>query len=312
MFGRFHVAYSAVLALLLGSVVVQAQVKTVTLTPANAEAEVGQQVKLTVSGLDTDGKVVEQKAMLWAAIPGDLAAASNDGVISLFAPGEVTVIAVVGGKLGRATIRVKPARVAKVEIEKLGAALVAGGSLKLSAKVIGANGDPRSDVALNWSSSNPAVATIDVAGFVTGIAPGKTKLRAKADDVSGELAIEVIKSNVRNIALTPKSSSVRTGDVVRFGALAKDTSGSEWKNAAVRWAVSGEGALIASDGGFVAERLPAQRALCLGRAPIRRTHLFQRHQLRHLDYEAGQGQADWFDDCAGRVASCSTPWFSLN
>lgn len=254
MFGRFRVVGSAVLALLLGSISAQAQVKTVSITPAKAEAEVGQQVKLTVSGLDAEGKTVEQKAMLWAAVPGDLAAASNDGVISLFAPGEVTVIAVVGGKLGRAHIRVKPARVAKVEIENLSAALVAGGSLKLNAKAIGANGDPRSDVSLSWSSANPAIATIDAAGLVTGIAPGKTKLLAKAENVTGELAIEVSKSNVRSLVLTPKSSSVRTGEVVRFGALAKDASGGELKNTAVRWAINGEGAWIENDGGFVAER----------------------------------------------------------
>jgi hypothetical protein len=254
MFGRFRVVCSAVLTLLLGSAIAQAQVKTVSIMPAKAEAEVGQQVKLTVSGLDAEGKTVEQKAMLWAAVPGDLAAASNDGVISLFAPGEVTVIAVVGGKLGRATIRVKPARVAKVEIEKLSAALVSGGSLKLSAKAIGANGDPRSDVALNWSSANPAVAMVDAAGLVTGIVPGKTKLIAKAENVTGELDIEVGKSNVRSLVLTPKSSSARTGEVVRFGALAKDASGSDLKNTAVRWAVNGEGAWIENDGGFVAER----------------------------------------------------------
>jgi hypothetical protein len=258
MSGRFQVAGSALLALLISSIAAQAQVKTVSLMPTNAEAEVGQQVKLTVSGLEADGKVVEQKAMLWAAIPGDLAAASNDGIISLFAPGEVTVIAVVGGKLGRATIRVKPARVAKIEIEKLSAALVAGGSLKLSAKAIGANGDPRSDVALHWSSANPSVASVDAAGFVTGVAPGKTKLLAKAENVTGELVIEVSKSNVRSIVikslLSNPSTGVRTGDVVHFDALAKDASGSELKNIAVRWAVSGQGALIEGDGGFVAER----------------------------------------------------------
>ena len=46
----------------------QAQVKTVSITPANAEGEVGQQLKLTVAGLDESGKTVEQKAMAWAAV----------------------------------------------------------------------------------------------------------------------------------------------------------------------------------------------------------------------------------------------------
>src|SRR6185295_18703202 len=57
----------------------QAQVKTVSIAPANAEGEVGQQLKLTVAGLDENGKAVEQKAMAWAAVPSDLAAVSEDG-----------------------------------------------------------------------------------------------------------------------------------------------------------------------------------------------------------------------------------------
>jgi hypothetical protein len=164
------------------------------------------------------------------------------------------VLAVIGGKLGRATIRVKPARVSKIEIDKLAAPLVVGGTLKLNATAIGANGDPRADVTLSWISADPAVATVDAAGLITGIAPGKTKLIAKAENATGELLIEVVKSNIRSVALTPKSSSVRTGDVVRLATLAKDASGGELKNTAVRWAVSGEGAVIESDGGFVAAR----------------------------------------------------------
>jgi hypothetical protein len=251
--GIYRVVLSLLL-LVLCSAAAQAQVKTVTIMPASAEGEVGQQLKLAASGLDVSGKVIEQKAMLWAAAPGDLAAAGEDGTISLFAPGEVTVLAVIGGKLGRATIRVKPARVSKIEIDKLAAPLVVGGTLKLNATAIGANGDPRADVTLSWISADPAVATVDAAGLITGIAPGKTKLIAKAENATGELLIEVVKSNIRSVALTPKSSSVRTGDVVRLATLAKDASGGELKNTAVRWAVSGEGAVIESDGGFVAAR----------------------------------------------------------
>mgnify|MGYP000844858988 CR=1 FL=1 len=253
MFRNSRVALALALTVLICAAA-QAQVKTVSITPAKAEGEVGQQIKLSVAGLDADGKPIEQKAQLWAAIPGDVAVASEDGTIALFAPGEATIIAVVGGKLGRATIRVKPARVAKVVIDKLGSALVVGGSLKLNATAIGANDDPRAEVVLNWSSANASVATVDAAGLVTGVAPGKTKLLAQAEGATGELAVEVVKSNVRSLTALPRSSNARTGDVIRFTAQAKDGGGGEVKNAAVRWMVSGEGAQIDNDGGFVAAK----------------------------------------------------------
>ena len=41
---------------------------------------------------------------------------------------------------------------------------------------------------------------------------------------------------------------------MRFGAKALNAAGSQVKNLAVRWAVSAEGAMVESDGGFVAKR----------------------------------------------------------
>jgi hypothetical protein len=229
-------------------------VKSVKITPETAEGEVGQQVKFTVTGYDAEGKATDQKPMFWIAIPPDLAAADNSGTVTLFAPGEVKVVAIMGGKPVVARLVVKPARVTRVDIAKLNAPLVVGGTFKLKATAIGANGDPREDVKLDWVSANPSVAVVDSAGLVTGVAPGKARLTAQADGATGELMIEVVKSNVRSVAIEPRTMNARTGDVIRFNALAKDAGGASVKNAAIRWSVSGDGATIEPDGGFVAER----------------------------------------------------------
>ncbi|HZS09957.1 MAG TPA: Ig-like domain-containing protein [Blastocatellia bacterium] len=229
-------------------------VKTVSVTPAIAEAEVGQQVKFTAAGLDAGGKATDQKATVWFAVPGDVAAVDETGTARLFAPGEVRVGALVGGKPGFAKLVIKPARVTRLEITGLNAPLVAGGTMKLTARAIGANGDPRTDVMFAWSSDNPSVAAVDAAGLVTGVAPGKAKLVAKAEGATGETMIEIVKSNVRNLSIEPRTMNARTGDVIHFAAQAKDSRNAMVKNASVRWAVSGEGATIESDGSFVAER----------------------------------------------------------
>jgi len=229
--------------------------KTVKINPETAEAEVGQQLKLTLTGFDAEGKAMEQKAATWIALPGDLAAADDSGTVTFFAPGAVQVIAIVGGvKPAIAKITVKPARVKQLNIAKLNAPLIVGGTYKLDARAIGANGDPREDVKLDWSSATPSIAVVDSAGLVTGLAPGKAKLVAKSEGVSGEMMIEVAKSNVRGVAIEPRTTNVRTGDVIRFSSTAEDAGGGAIKNAAVRWSVSGDGATIESDGDFVAAR----------------------------------------------------------
>jgi hypothetical protein len=109
-------------------------------------------------------------------------------------------------------------------------------------------------VQFSWSSDNQAVAVVDAAGLLTAIAPGKVKLTAKSEEANGELPVEVVKNNIRSVTIEPRTTEARTGDLIRFGAQAKDLGGKAIKNAAVRWSVTGDGATIESDGGFVAER----------------------------------------------------------
>jgi uncharacterized protein YjdB len=231
-----------------------ASIKTVKVTPETAEAEVGQQLQFAFRALDAEGNPVDAKATLWGALPFDQAAADDNGKVTFFAPGEIIVVALVAGKPGLAKIKVKPARVTRIDVAKLDAPLAVGGTIKLTAKAIGSNGDPREDVSISWSSESASVAVVDGAGLVTGVAPGKARLMAKADGASGELAIEVVKSSIRSVAIEPRTATARTGDVVHFSALAKDAGGKVVNDAVVRWAVSGPGATIDSDGGFAAEQ----------------------------------------------------------
>jgi len=233
--------------------------RTVKITPETAEAEVGQQLQLTVRGVDAEGNATAQKASMWIALPSDLAAADDSGKVTFYAPGEVRVVAIVpGSKPSVAKITVKPARVKQVNISNLNAPLIVGGAYKLTARAIGSNGDPREDVKLEWSSTNPSIVVVDSAGLVTGLAPGKAKLVAKSEGASGEVTIEVVKNNVRSVAIEPRTTNARSGDVIRFSAMAKDAGGGAIKNAAVRWSVSGDGATIESNsqfgGDFVAAR----------------------------------------------------------
>ena len=224
-------------------------IKTVQVTVPVKEAEVGQQVKVTAVGMDAAGNAVKEQPSTYFAGPFDIAAADDNGNVKLFGPGEVTVGAIVGGTPGFATFMVKVPSVKTIDVTPIETPLVIGSTVQLNAVTRIYNGDPRTGVPINWTSDNPQVATVDAGGVVTGVAPGKATLTGTSGSARATTTVTVVKNNLRNLFVTAAAKSARTGDVIRFGAKADPES-----DTATRWSVSGTGATIGADGGFVAER----------------------------------------------------------
>lgn len=246
-------------ALVIAAIAVFAQtpsrpVASVSVTPTVAEAEVGQELKFTAAGLDAEGKATTDKPLLWFAAPFDIAAADADGTVSFYAPGEARIGALVAGKIGYATVRIKPARVKTLDITAPAAPILVGSVARLHAVARASNGDPRSDALIAWSSNAPHLASIDASGVVTAFAAGRAVITAKSDDAEKKVEIEIARSTVRRLAIEARTRTARTGDVVRFRAEGLDENSAIVKDPAVRWAVSGDGAAIDADGAFVAEK----------------------------------------------------------
>jgi hypothetical protein len=226
---------------------------SVTISPTGMQARVGEKMKFTAAARDSAGNLIDQKPSLWFAAPFDLAGADDTGTVTFHAPGVVTVGAVVLGKTGYATVTVLSPQVARIDIEPLAAPLVVGGTAKLNATPRLANGDPRAGAEVQWKSDRPAVARVDAAGLVTGVAPGEATIAAAAGAASQTISVRVIRDTLRSLAVAPASTRARTGDVVHFSVTAAGGSSKSMPNAAVRWSVSGAGATIYPDGAFVAE-----------------------------------------------------------
>jgi hypothetical protein len=54
-------------------------VRTVEISPADAEVEAGQELKFTAVGKDATGQPLDEKPATWFARPGDVAAADDGG-----------------------------------------------------------------------------------------------------------------------------------------------------------------------------------------------------------------------------------------
>ena len=225
----------------------------VEITPRTVETVAGQQLSFSAAGYDDAGNKMDAQPSAWFAAPFDLGFADDKGTVTFTGSGDVRVGAIINGKTGFITVTVRPQAVARVTITKPRAALALGTGLTLQAHAEMANGDPRTDQQVRWVSLRPDVASIDESGFVIGQAVGTAMLEASVGDIKATTSIDVVRNPVRELSIVPKTSRVRTGDVVRFESVASGQTNAR-VSAIARWSISGAGATIDADGGFVAEK----------------------------------------------------------
>ena len=228
-------------------------VAMVEISPAEVEGKVGEEIVFQAIAKDETGAPMDLEPSTWFAAPWDLGA-MDQGTLTLHRAGKVRVGAVIRGKTGYATVYVNPAPIESIEIAPLAGPVVVGGEVRLTAVARTSRRDPREDVTFAWTSETPSIATIDEGGILTAVSPGGASLVASAKGTSARLNVDIVENPVATLKIAPRSSRVRTGDVVRFAASARDRQGSPVEPHPVRWAVSGPGASIEADGAFVAER----------------------------------------------------------
>ena len=193
----------------------------VEVTPVKATARIGEKIQFSAIAKDKDGKVLPDTVKYWYAAPNDAAGSEQNGEVKFFQPGVITIGALIGSKFGYAHVTVSKPHIARIEIAAPSLPLPTGGSHRLVAIPRNENNDPRSDVAITWTSGNKGVATVDSAGLVRAIQPGKARIRATADGVTAEVPVTVVKNLVTTFSITPAASQAKTGDVVRFTAQNK-------------------------------------------------------------------------------------------
>lgn len=229
----------------------KSNIAVVEVTPGTATAAIGGKLQFKAVAKDKSGNTLPDPVKYWYAAPFDAAGAEQTGEISFFQPGEITVGALIGSKIGYAHVVVTKPHIVRIDVATPTAPLFAGGSHLLAATPRNPSGDPRIDIALTWTSGNPAIATVDTTGLVHALKPGRASIRAIGDGVTGETSIEVVKPKFAKLLITPATISAKTGDVLHFSA--KDGKG-ETVAGEIMWAVEGSGAQLFPDGAFVAER----------------------------------------------------------
>ena len=211
--------------------------------PAALTVTAGQTAPLRVTAFDARGAPVEADVRLAAPQAGlDVLGWFEDGTVRGVTAGsyELVVTAVRAAPDAAPAsltipVTVRWPAVARVEIETEGGRLYQGTTIRHRASAFHADGSPRPDAEVGWSSSDPAVATVDRFGFVTAHAAGSVTIEARIEGAAGRTSHLVAAFPAARLELTGGADEVRTGDVQTFAVRALDASGRPIDDLPIAW-----------------------------------------------------------------------------
>jgi len=130
----------------------------------------------------------------------------------------------------------------------------AGDTIQLGVVTTNRFGGQRTDVPVEFSSSNTSIATVDQLGIVHAVAPGTAKIKASACGESSTIEITVIAS-VATVTVSPASDTVIVGDTATFVARAFGPDGARVPN--VKFTFGAGNSAIVSTSDSTAKIAPA-------------------------------------------------------
>ncbi len=153
----------------------------------------------------------------------------------------------------------EPESVASVRVTAPESTIEVGEELQLTVTAHDAGGGVLEGLAVEWSSSDPAVATVSPSGLVTAVGEGTAEVRATVDGVVGSIDLVVIPpppppppAPVATVTITAPATTVAVGAVLQLTATARGSAGQvldgrpfEWSSGdATRASVSPTGEVL--------------------------------------------------------------------
>jgi uncharacterized protein YjdB len=166
-------------------------VASVRLSPGALSLAVGESGLLTARALDASGRMLPDRAASWSVADASVASVTQDGRVRALAPGITDIVARIDGRRASVSVTVSAEAVASVTVNPATVELDPGGTSTLSATVVGVRGSSLAGRALEWRSSNPAVATVSPDGVVTAQSTGTAAVSASAGSRTGQATVTV-------------------------------------------------------------------------------------------------------------------------
>jgi hypothetical protein len=236
-------------------------VARIVITPANPTVVAGDSLRLQAQALDASGRPVPARIVFNLTGPSFEGTVDTAGMVRGGTVGDLSIAAVAIQPppiVHRFVVRIVPGPAARIAVSPATVKLLPGQRLTLTASSYSAGGDRRDD-RIAWSSSAPRVADVTQGGVVSATAAGRATITARVGGITRAVPVEVVPVTNASVAISPPSTTGRTGDVIRFRAIVKDPAGREISGLTPTWYLSPGEALIDEGGAFVGNRAGTYR-----------------------------------------------------
>jgi uncharacterized protein YjdB len=232
--------------------VTPAPVASVTVNPTPVSLVVGQTVQLTATAFDAGGNVLLARVVTWGSSSAGVASVDGSGLLTALAAGAATITGTSEGKSATAAVTVTstPSPVASVSVSPASAAVSVGQTVQLTATPRDAGGNVLVGRVVTWVSGNPAVATVNGSGVVTGVGMGTATITATSEGQSGSATVSVTVP-VASVSMSPASASVTVGQTVQLVATPRDGSGNPLTGRQIAWTSSNPALALVNGNGLV-------------------------------------------------------------
>ena len=229
--------------------VTAATLVSIEVTPTNPSIANGLSDALQATGIYTDHSTHDlTSSVTWSSSVAGVASVSNlrgsNGLATTVSPGSTTITATLGGMSGSTNLTVTAAILVSLGVTPPNPSIAKG--LKSQFTAIGTytdNSTQNLTAQVQWSSSDPTVATVSNAmgyeGLGVGLNPGSVTITATLAGASASTVLTVTPATLVSIGVTPANPSMANGLSSQFMATGVYTDNSTQDlTASVAWTSS--------------------------------------------------------------------------
>ena len=246
--------------------------------PPSLTLEIGEKANLTATVRDDAGNVLPVRVIYLTRSRRNVGV-TNDGEVEAYRPGQYTIAVRVprnedetGGDeeeplTAEVRVTILQSPLDRIEVSGLSSTLYTGSLVRAAVAIYDTTDTLRSDEEVLFASSDPRIVEIDRFGHVTPRVAGTATLEIHVGELTEEIPVRVMDNPASSLELTADLTEARTGDVIRFEAVARDAQGNVVEDLPVFYSVQAHpvfenpaapaSAQVADDGRFVAE-LPGE------------------------------------------------------
>ena len=208
--------------------VTNATVTAITVTPTGRSIAPGSKLAFTATGTFNDGTTqVITASVAWTSQTTSVATIGAGGTATAVSAGTTNITATLSGVIGTAPLTVTGATLSSIAITPTSTVLAPASTLIYQATGTYSDGSTQNiSNVVTWSSLNPAVASISVAGQATGQSAGSTTIKAQLGSTSNTSNVVVESSALQTITVSTPISTIPAQVGAQYTAIAGFADGS--------------------------------------------------------------------------------------